>query len=108
MLVRSCMVHFCRSSDNLKCIFFMSYALRYKHSFPTRRSSDLGDDRGGHRAAASSSRARRSRSGALDMTVRSEEHTSELQSRGHLVCRLLLVKNKAHDTALNISSRVVI
>src|SRR5690625_7020115 len=25
---------------------------------------------------------------------RSEEHTSELQSRGHLVCRLLLVKQK--------------
>src|SRR5690625_6665179 len=25
---------------------------------------------------------------------RSEEHTSELQSRGHLVCRLLLGKNK--------------
>src|SRR6266702_6361772 len=25
---------------------------------------------------------------------RSEEHTSELQSRGHLVCRLLLEKNK--------------
>src|SRR5690625_6597343 len=25
---------------------------------------------------------------------RSEEHTSELQSRGHLVCRLLLVKKK--------------
>src|SRR5690625_194392 len=25
---------------------------------------------------------------------RSEEHTSELQSRGHLVCRLLLAKNK--------------
>src|SRR5690625_7028058 len=24
--------------------------------------------------------------------MRSEEHTSELQSRGHLVCRLLLVK----------------
>src|SRR5690625_5919339 len=24
------------------------------------------------------------------MTTRSEEHTSELQSRGHLVCRLLL------------------
>src|SRR5690625_5807150 len=29
--------------------------------------------------------------------IRSEEHTSELQSRGHLVCRLLLVKkNTAH------------
>src|SRR5690625_5901253 len=27
-------------------------------------------------------------------TVRSEEHTSELQSRGHLVCRLLLEKKK--------------
>src|SRR5207253_10273508 len=26
------------------------------------------------------------------MTIRSEEHTSELQSRGHLVCRLLLEK----------------
>src|SRR5690625_6585154 len=25
---------------------------------------------------------------------RSEEHTSELQSRGHIVCRLLLEKNK--------------
>src|SRR5690625_6537005 len=31
--------------------------------------------------------------GDLD-TERSEEHTSELQSRGHLVCRLLLEKEK--------------
>src|SRR5690625_6836574 len=32
---------------------------------------------------------------ALYSTVRrSEEHTSELQSRGHLVCRLLLEKKK--------------
>src|SRR5690625_580412 len=29
-----------------------------------------------------------------NVTVRSEEHTSELQSRGHLVCRLLLEKKK--------------
>src|SRR5437870_9265715 len=29
-------------------------------------------------------------------TFRSEEHTSELQSRGHLVCRLLLEKKKQH------------
>src|SRR5690625_6092746 len=28
--------------------------------------------------------------------LRSEEHTSELQSRGHLVCRLLLEKKKIH------------
>src|SRR5690625_360724 len=27
-----------------------------------------------------------------ELTLRSEEHTSELQSRGHLVCRLLLEK----------------
>src|SRR5690625_7041417 len=29
-----------------------------------------------------------------DTTIRSEEHTSELQSRGHLVCRLLLETKK--------------
>src|SRR5437870_9060496 len=29
---------------------------------------------------------------------RSEEHTSELQSRGHLVCRLLLEKKKTTTT----------
>src|SRR5690625_6318714 len=28
------------------------------------------------------------------VSARSEEHTSELQSRGHLVCRLLLEKKK--------------
>src|SRR5439155_24335136 len=31
---------------------------------------------------------------AGDLCTRSEEHTSELQSRGHLVCRLLLEKKK--------------
>src|SRR5215208_8258970 len=30
--------------------------------------------------------------------ARSEEHTSELQSRGHLVCRLLLEKKKNNKT----------
>src|SRR5690625_6826844 len=37
---------------------------------------------------------------AIELVLRSEEHTSELQSRGHLVCRLLLEKkkNKAHAT----------
>src|SRR5690625_5783838 len=32
--------------------------------------------------------------GDLLRMYRSEEHTSELQSRGHLVCRLLLEKKK--------------
>src|SRR5439155_3059915 len=35
--------------------------------------------------------------------IRSEEHTSELQSRGHLVCRLLLEKKKK-KRAITISS----
>src|SRR5437660_6899111 len=32
---------------------------------------------------------------------RSEEHTSELQSRGHLVCRLLLEKKKKNNKKRN-------
>src|SRR5262245_62610258 len=32
----------------------------------------------------------------LDLAARSEEHTSELQSLRHLVCRLLLEKKKEH------------
>src|SRR5687768_18059969 len=43
----------------------------------------------------------------LTRTERSEEHTSELQSRLHLVCRLLLEKKKKkkkkkHNTETNI------
>src|SRR2546429_7046839 len=36
------------------------------------------------------------------LPTRSEEHTSELQSRLHLVCRLLLEKKKNEQTALTI------
>src|SRR5690625_5886340 len=37
----------------------------------------------------------------LSISRRSEEHTSELQSRGHLVCRLLLEKKRTeHSTNL--------
>src|SRR5258708_13577283 len=36
--------------------------------------------------------------GAGDFVARSEEHTSELQSPDHLVCRLLLEKKKTHNT----------
>src|SRR2546422_7511755 len=34
----------------------------------------------------------------LEIWIRSEEHTSELQSRLHLVCRLLLEKKKTTDS----------
>src|SRR5437870_7441377 len=37
---------------------------------------------------------RSSRWASRPVKTRSEEHTSELQSRGHLVCRLLLEKKK--------------
>src|SRR5437868_14678796 len=70
------------------------------HSFPTRRSSDLllitifcsasrtvRSSRASHSLAATRTRATPSR-------ARSEEHTSELQSRFDLVCRLLLEKKK--------------
>src|SRR5690625_1543666 len=53
----------------------------------------LGDQHVGHRLGEGSSdvRGRHLRTGVLEpFHHRSEEHTSELQSRGHLVCRLLL------------------
>src|SRR3989449_3713950 len=36
---------------------------------------------------------------------RSEEHTSELQSRLHLVCRLLLEKKKKNKTRIHVHSQ---
>src|SRR2546422_3881431 len=39
-----------------------------------------------------------------DAPERSEEHTSELQSRLHLVCRLLLEKKKIQKQYLNVLS----
>src|SRR2546429_5892937 len=51
-------------------------------------SCDLGEDLA---AQAMTDLAER---GSLGVRERSEEHTSELQSRLHLVCRLLLEKKK--------------
>src|SRR3712207_8650346 len=47
-----------------------------------------------HRAAPRSSRRSRRSGGCGARAARSEEHTSELQSRQYLVCRLLLEKKK--------------
>src|SRR5947209_20620079 len=41
---------------------------------------------------------RRARSPGIHRAARSEEHTSELQSRQYLVCRLLLEKKKKFDS----------
>src|SRR5436305_10758028 len=65
------------------------------HSFPTRRSSDL---RQVQVFLNPPGRELRSRASCLT-DARSEEHTSELQSRPHLVCRLLLEKKKLKRVA---------
>src|SRR5947209_15400401 len=101
-------------------LFFIYRSFHPPHppSFPTRRSSDLGRARDRSDAPAArardlvaiqSSRRRHANGEAvttaappslptstslLRMEHRSEEHTSELQSRQHLVCRLLLEKKK--------------
>src|SRR5262245_62691956 len=90
-------------------MLFMSLSYgdrRYLHSFPTLRSSDLG---GPSKASASRSQCysptsrapwsfspngTRKKRGRSSTPCRSEEHTSELQSLRHLVCRLLLEKKK--------------
>src|ERR1039458_10597738 len=41
---------------------------------------------------------------ALPLSERSEEHTSELQSLRHLVCRLLLEKKKKKHTKTNMNA----
>src|SRR5438094_1136500 len=77
------------------------------HSFPTRRSSDLGSmpSRAAMSGESWSPRTRREGlMGALRLVlgdqlspdIRSEEHTSELQSPYDLVCRLLLEKKNKH------------
>src|SRR5207253_9405196 len=79
---------------------------RDRHSFPTRRSSDLPTTASPWpsfcRAKSGPSpisciRPRWTRRACWPPCARSEEHTSELQSRGHLVCRLLLEKKNTQN-----------
>src|SRR5947199_6776185 len=74
--------------------FFFSWfgGHRDLHSFPTRRSSDLLSAAGFCRSPAARGAPMKR---GLKHGIRSEEHTSELQSLRHLVCRLLLEKKKA-------------
>src|SRR3712207_8773377 len=60
-----------------------------------QRQDDEGDPEDDHRATLTAGRTARDPDGVLAPGVRrSEEHTSELQSRQYLVCRLLLEKKK--------------
>src|SRR5207253_4428296 len=104
------------STSSYLFLFQYSGPHRTLHSFPTRRSSDLQDQIPGARAPRDhqgcvveprSPARRRPRPdvgervddqlAAHALDDRSEEHTSELQSRGHLVCRLLLEKKKEKE-----------
>src|SRR5438445_6814890 len=88
-------------------LFFYWYSYqRDLHSFPTRRSSDLGFEVACEIrlkfkellekpvAVGMESIINLLAPTERDRSVRSEEHTSELQSRQYLVCRLLLEKKK--------------
>src|SRR5690349_23695486 len=78
------------------------------HSFPTRRSSDLrlGDD--AEVTAAPVGHHEGFDVDALVPVDRSEEHTSELQSRRDLVCRLLLEKKNIHSIQHNATESGII
>src|SRR5699024_12824607 len=68
--------------------------LRALHSFPTRRSSDLSVCVGVFGTITTLVPTFSFSVGSNTTEKRSEEHTSELQSRFDLVCRLLLEKKK--------------
>src|SRR5699024_11908332 len=92
-------------------------AHRHVHSLPTRRSSDLtsrSSKRTKHRDAEqkreTTPKDARTDSPSPPVTPpaatasRSEEHTSELQSRFDLVCRLLLEKKKKNAARCSMSN----
>src|SRR3712207_8710441 len=62
---------------------------------------DLGDADLRRRRRRGARAARRPPGVGRRVAARSEEHTSELQSRQYLVCRLLLEKKKRHMRSLN-------
>src|SRR6266487_4914539 len=86
-----------------ECIFFFLMIRRPPRStlFPYttlfRSPAAAGPPRDRSASAGGARRGRRPRRGRRD---RSEEHTSELQSPVHLVCRLLLEKKKKKQTLL--------
>src|SRR2546422_11709988 len=66
-------------------------AVAARHAVPSPSPRDRQGVQGTHRLVRPPQHQRLARGAAR---VRSEEHTSELQSRLHLVCRLLLEKKK--------------
>src|SRR5882757_11354844 len=62
--------------------------------------------RGSPPAPRPSTRRARARGRRCAPPARSEEHTSELQSRQYLVCRLLLAKKKTTPKTLSFTSNI--
>src|SRR3712207_8894275 len=82
-----------RSSDACAC----GARRRRARARPTaRRAARRREPPSASRAPADESRERRT----VDRRSRSEEHTSELQSRQYLVCRLLLEKKNTTAATL--------
>src|SRR3989440_6796209 len=70
------------------------------------RSRGGGRQRAGAVRSRAGGRGRHDRAaGAGALRMRSEEHTSELQSRSDLVCRLLLEKKKKKNEQMTSDSR---
>src|SRR5690606_39764697 len=95
-----------------RCSFFFfqcSRDHRHLHSFPTRRSSDLSKPRN-PRIGLKWCPPFSTRTGSpfpwKRRAPRSEEHTSELQSRENLVCRLLLEKKKKEEETTHNQTRL--
>src|SRR5437868_11551432 len=88
--------------------FYSSGDHRDLHSFPTRRSSDLLASNELLHQLITTRHVVYGAMMIMDRALaakRSEEHTSELQSRFDLVCRLLLEKKKKNNHKLSLHKR---
>src|SRR3712207_8727047 len=83
------------------------YTTLFRSSTSTARSTGTARGRRGRTARPRSIGRRASARDRAGRTTRSEEHTSELQSRQYLVCRLLLEKKKQQYNTKLIDSRHV-
>src|SRR5690625_4483150 len=98
-------IHFYPTSE-VTTIYFRIHGQRQHQQIITKDQYDLllsyfkftaGMDIGEVRKPQSGVIIHQQNNISYSLRLRSEEHTSELQSRGHLVCRLLLEKKKSES-----------
>src|SRR5207253_5200609 len=87
-LFRSCANHLCVAAVRTRgCyLFHWRVSIGFANNFDVGAAFALPREHGSNHAPR------------MLTPSRSEEHTSELQSRGHLVCRLLLEKKKKNTS----------